>query len=218
MTLPVEHNNENTASRTNRKVPIVEIILSSHRPPRNRNLASLLKCFGEFLKLSPVAVPEEQSPFMLRSLCSPHSLSYFPSSWPFTLNLSWHLFCGALNHPVSHRLAWYINAVHSSGRKQASCTDRQSCMYGFYTSLICSRGMRAHNWSFILSTKWGKCFFYVVAVKLKFKSLLSIIQTSLFLPLSSTACLSFFLLQLSWLCASTWFEGWVGVTTQQLKI
>lgn len=47
------------------KIPIVEIILSSRRPPRHRNSASLLKCFGEFLKLSPVAVPEKQSPFML---------------------------------------------------------------------------------------------------------------------------------------------------------
>lgn len=80
-----------------------------------------------------------------------------------------------------------------SGRKQVSCTDRQSCMYGFYTCLICSRGMRAHNWSFILSSKLGKwVFFNVVAVKVEFKSLLFIIQTSLFLPLSSTACLSFF--------------------------
>lgn len=66
-------------SERNRKDPsCIEIILSSPGPPRNRNSASLLKCFGEFLKLSPVAVPEKQSPFLVRTMIFPLCVP-FPS-------------------------------------------------------------------------------------------------------------------------------------------
>lgn len=70
--------------KESQKVPILEIILSSRRPPRNRNSASLFKCFGEFLKLSPVAVPEKQSPFIHASNPALASLSIiFPLFLPF---------------------------------------------------------------------------------------------------------------------------------------
>lgn len=42
--------------------PYFGIMLSSLRPPRIRNSASLLKSFGEFLDLNPVTLPEKQKP------------------------------------------------------------------------------------------------------------------------------------------------------------
>lgn len=42
--------------------------------------------------------------------------------------------------------------------------DGQLCVYGSNTCLIWSRGMRAHNSSFILSSKLGKWFFFNVVV------------------------------------------------------
>lgn len=100
-------------------------------------------------------------------------------------------------------------------RKQVPYTYGQSCMYGFYTCLICSRGTRADNWSFILSSKLGKWDFYVVAVKLGLKSLLFIIQPSLFLSLFFSADLSFFFCCTS--CMSLCVSTCVGVSRWQLK-
>lgn len=146
---------------------------------------------------------KKQSPFMLRTLYARLILYHISPLPALSLSIS-HDICFVAppppnNHPtnpVSHRLTWYINAAAEKrplqGRKQVTGfdIDGQSCMHGFNTRLICSRGMRAHNWSSILSLKLGEwVFFYVVAVKLEFKFLLFITQpASLFLSLSFFLC------------------------------
>lgn len=191
-------------SEEQKKISNEGIILSSRRPPRNRNSASLAEILGWIPQVKSCRRAREVKPIHASNPALASFSIIFPLFLPFhsqsiMTSVLWRPQPACLpSSGVAYQRRW--RNVHFQLENKAHALEGQSCMYGFYTCLICSRVRRAHNWSFILSSKLRKWDFYVVAVKSEFNSAVcnskSITFTFLhslplcFLPVSATACVS----------------------------